>query len=57
MAAHKTGVDSTQLGECRTRGCILSKGATPIHVKKNSSGDVIEETYQVKKPSGSALEL
>ena len=54
MAAHKTGVDSEQLGECRTRACIISKGAVPLHAKKDNKGNIIEEAYQVKKPTGSA---
>ncbi|EKE00885.1 MAG: hypothetical protein ACD_21C00258G0002 [uncultured bacterium] len=54
MAAHKTGVDAEKLGECRTRACIISKGAVPVHTKKDSKGEITEETYQVKKPTGSA---
>lgn len=54
MAANKTGISAEKLGECRTRTCVISKGAISASVKKNVSGTITEETYTVKKPSGSA---
>ena len=54
MAAKKEGVSIDELNQCRTRSCILSKGAIPIDAKKNEYSEVIEETYQVQKPTGSA---
>jgi len=54
MAANKSGTSIEKLGECRTRTCILSKDASPVHTKKDKKGNVIEESYHVKKPTGSA---
>jgi len=54
MAAKKEGVSIDELNQCRTRSCIISKGAIPIDAKKNEYGGIIEETYQVQKPKGSA---
>ena len=54
MAAKKEGVSIDELNQCRSRSCIISKGAIPIESEKNESGEVIEETYQVQKPKGSA---
>jgi len=54
MAAKKEGVSIDELNQCKTRSCIISKGAIPIDSKKNESGETIEETYQVQKPKGSA---
>jgi len=54
MAAKKEGVSIDELNQCRTRSCIIVKGAIPIDAKKNEYGEIIEETYQVQKPKGSA---
>ena len=35
MAAKKEGVSIDELNQCRTRSCIISKGAIPIDAKKN----------------------
>ena len=54
MAAKKEGVSIDELSKCQTRSCIISKGAIPIESKKNESGEIVEESYQVQKPTGSA---
>ena len=54
MAAKKEGVSIDQLSQCRTRSCLISKGAIPIDSKTNDDGILIEETYQAQKPKGSA---
>lgn len=54
MAANKKGTSSEELSACTTRSCILSKEVKPIESKKNKKGVVIEETYEVEKPQGSA---
>ena len=54
MAAKKEGVSIDQLSQCKTRACLISKGAIPIDSKKNDDGILIEETYQVQKAKGSA---
>lgn len=53
MAAKKEGVSIDQLSQCKTRPCLISKGAIPIDSKKNNGGILTEETYQVQKPKGS----
>ena len=54
MAAKKEGVSIDELNQCKTRSCIISKGAIPVETKKNGLYRIIEETYQVQKPTGSA---
>ena len=54
MAAKKEGVSIDELSQCKTRTCLISKGAIPINSKKNEDGILIEETYQAQKPKGSA---
>lgn len=54
MAANKKGTSSEELSACTTRACILSKDVKPVESKKNKKGVVIEETYEVEKPQGSA---
>ena len=54
MAAKKEGVSIDELNQCKTRSCVISKGAIPIDDKKNEYGEIVEETYQVQKPKGSA---
>jgi len=34
MASKKEGVSIDELSQCKTRSCILSKGATPLETKK-----------------------
>lgn len=54
MAANKSGVSLEELSVCRSKGCLLSKGAILVSSKKDKAGMVVEETYQAKKPVGSA---
>jgi len=53
MAAKKEGVSIDELSQCKTRTCLITKGAIPIDSKKNEDGILIEETYKVQKPKGS----
>ncbi len=53
MAAKKEGVSIDELSQCKTRTCLITKGAIPIDSKKNENGILIEETYKVQKPKGS----
>jgi hypothetical protein len=53
MAANKDGVDISKIQACRTRGQILSTGASPISNETLENGDIIE-SYQIQKPRGSA---
>lgn len=52
MAAKKEGVSVEELSQCRTRSCVLSKGAVPNKTEKNEQGEIIE-TYTVQAPKGS----
>lgn len=53
MAAKKEGVSIDELTQCKTRACLISKGAIPINSKKNEEGILTEESYRVQKPKGS----
>lgn len=54
MAANKKGTSIDQLTECKTRSCLITKGAVSLNSKKNKNGSLAEETFQVRKPTGSA---
>jgi len=53
MAAKKEGVRLEDLCQCKTRGCVLSKGAVPISSEKAEEGGVVD-VYIVQAPKGSA---
>lgn len=52
MAAKKEGTSQDELQQCRTRGCILSKGVEVVSSEKTESGELIE-TYKVMQKKGS----
>ena len=52
MAAKKEGVSIDELSQCRTRSCVISKGAVPTKTEKNEQGDTIE-AYTVQARKGS----
>ena len=52
MAAKKEGVSIDELSQCRTRSCVISKGAVPTKTEKNEQGDTIE-AYTVQERKGS----
>ena len=52
MAAKKEGVSLDEINTCKTRTCLISKGAILIDSKKNENGELIE-TFNVQKPTGS----
>ncbi len=54
MAAQKKGISPDELAQCRTRTCLLNKGAVTISQKTNKQQVLVEETFQVQKPTGSA---
>lgn len=49
----KEGASIHELSQCKTKTCLLSKGAIPAD-RKNEDGLLIEECYQVQKPKGTA---
>ncbi|MGQ9552252.1 MAG: hypothetical protein ACUVUE_07490 [Candidatus Bathycorpusculaceae bacterium] len=52
MAAKKEGVTIEELSQCRTRSCVLSKGAVATKTEKTDQGEIIESyTVQAKKGS------
>ena len=53
MASQKEGADVNEISQCKTRACILSKGATPFDDKKDENGVLLSEDYNVQKPTGS----
>ncbi|MBW2650019.1 MAG: hypothetical protein JRC66_03185 [Deltaproteobacteria bacterium] len=52
MAAKKEGVKIEEVSQCKTRGCLVAKGAIPISSRKGKDGTMIE-VFNVKKPTGS----
>jgi hypothetical protein len=53
MAANHKGEDMTKLSTCKTKECLIAKGATVISSKKDKNGYLTEEVYQIRKPTGS----
>lgn len=53
MAAKHNGADMNSLSTCKTKECLIAKGATVISSKKDKNGYLIEEVYQIRKPTGS----
>lgn len=54
MAAKKEGVAIEDLTQCKTRGCLISKGAEPVDTKKDENGCVVEEIFKCMHPKGSS---
>ena len=52
MASKKEGVSIDELSQCRTRSCVISKGAVPTKTEKNEQGETIED-YTVQARTGS----
>ncbi len=52
MAAKKEGISIDELSQCRTRSCVISKGAVPTKTEKTEEGDTIE-AYTVQARKGS----
>ena len=56
MAAHKTGVDSEQLAECRTRSCcIISKGGDTASLRIRANGALYRVVDIISKRSAYGL--
>ncbi len=53
MAAKKEGASIEEIQQCKTRTCLIAKGAEPISSEKNGEGELIE-TYKVRSKKGSA---
>ena len=53
MASKKEGISIEKLCQCKTRSCILSKGAIPFDNIKDENGTLLSESYNVQKPTGS----
>lgn len=52
MAAKKEGISIDELSQCKTRSCVISKGAVPIKTEKTEEGATIE-VYNVQARKGS----
>jgi hypothetical protein len=50
MAASKKGVEFNQLSACKTKSCLISKGAEPLQV---SGMPEHTEAFKILKPQGS----
>ncbi len=52
MASKKEGVKIEEASQCKTRGCLVAKGAIPVSSRTGKDGNVIE-VFNVRKPTGS----
>jgi len=46
MAAKKEGISIDELSQCRTRSCVISKGAVPTKTEKTEEGDTYWSLYR-----------
>lgn len=53
MAANKQGVSLDKVQACRTRGAVISTGATIVNSERLETGELVE-VYQIEKERGSA---
>lgn len=54
MASQKEGVSPDEIKQCKTRTCLLNKGAVTISQEMNKQEILTEEIFQAKRPSGSS---
>lgn len=53
MASQKNGTDISDVQTCKTRTCLQTNGAELISQQTNKNDVLTEETYAIKKPTGS----
>lgn len=54
MAAKGNGVNPKDLGNCKTRSCLIAAGAIPIDHTKGKKGRISSENFRATMPTGSA---
>jgi len=54
MAVTSQGTSIEQVGVCKKRSCLILHEAVLVSAKKNAVGKLIEETYKIRNPTGSA---
>ncbi|MCW8471489.1 hypothetical protein OQJ19_12650 [Fluoribacter gormanii] len=54
MAAKGNGVNPKDLGNCKTRSCLIAAGAIPIDHTNNKQGKIASENFRATMPTGSA---
>ena len=54
MAAKQGGVEVQTLAACKTRVCLIQRGARPIDSTRNKSGVLTSEIFQAQVATGSA---
>ena len=52
MAAKHEGASLEEIQQCKTRSCLIAKGAVPISSEKNEKDELIE-VYKVRAKKGS----
>jgi len=52
MASKKEGVKLEEASQCKTRGCLIAKGAIPVSSRTAEDGTLIE-VFNIRKPTGS----
>jgi hypothetical protein len=54
MAAKGNGVNPKDLGNCKTRSCLIAAGAIPIDHTTDKKGKLNSENFRATMPTGSA---
>lgn len=54
MAAKENGVNPKDLGNCKTRSCLIAAGATPIDYTNGRQKKRSSENFRATMPTGSA---
>ncbi len=54
MASRNSGVNPKNLTQCKTRTCLIARGATSIDQDANKNGKLISENFRATMPTGSA---
>jgi len=54
MAAREQGTSVEDITQCKTRVCLLNKGAVTVSQKTNKQDVLTEELMQVQMPTGSS---
>ncbi len=53
MASQERGTSAEELQQCRTRTCLMKTGVSLVSQKTNKQDVVVEEIFEVQKPTKS----
>lgn len=54
MAARGNGINPKDLGNCKSRSCLIAAGAVPVDHTRGKQGILISENFRATLPTGSA---